>query len=143
MPDSTKTTLQAAIARFLNQERAGRFSDPVMKVLFQRLRSHVFSRVSASSSIERVRAASTAGETLAMAGFPEFVARVGEVVECLRRVAEVDWRAHGVWYEQVAAEVQGLGRKWRVEAGDGVVEPAGVGGGIGGASRTGIEICGM
>jgi hypothetical protein len=74
-------------------------------VLSSRLRSHVFSRVVAKTSGERVRAASGASEALATAGLPEFVTQVGEMVELLRKVADVDWASHAVWYEQVAREV--------------------------------------
>ena len=111
MPPATKTALQAACTRFLSQAAAGRFTDPVLKVLFQRLKSHVFARVSANSSQERVRAASTASEGLASAGLPEFSAHVGEMVDLLGRVGEVDWQGHGVWYEQIAVEVQGAGER--------------------------------
>lgn len=63
----------------------------------------------AKTSSERVRAASGASEALATAGLPEFVTQVGEMVELLRKVAEVDWASHAGWYEQVAGEVSGAG----------------------------------
>jgi hypothetical protein len=105
LPPSTKTALQSAVSRVITQASAQRFTDPVAKVLSSRLRSHVFSRVVAKTSGERVRAASGASEALATAGLPEFVTHVGEIVEVLRKVAEVDWVSHAGWYEQVAKEV--------------------------------------
>ena len=109
LPPATKAQLVGTIGRFLSQAQTGRFSDPVLKVLFQRLKAHVLTRVSASSSGERVRAVSAASEGLAATGLSEFIGRVGELVDRLVRVSEVDRKAHGVWYETVAREVEGLG----------------------------------
>lgn len=109
MPAATKAQLGSTIARFLTQAADGRLADPVVKVLFQRLRTHVFGRVAASTSGERVRAASQASEGLASAGLPEFVGQVGEMVETLARVSEVDRKSHGLWYEQIAKEVEAMG----------------------------------
>ncbi|KAH0290180.1 Tcp11-domain-containing protein, partial [Aureobasidium sp. EXF-3399] len=109
LPPSTKTALQSAVSRVITQASTQRFTDPVAKVLGSRLRSHVFSRVVAKTSGERVRAASGASEALATAGLPEFVTHVGEMVELLRKVAEVDWASHAIWYEQIAREVSGAG----------------------------------
>ncbi|KIW05208.1 uncharacterized protein PV09_03751 [Verruconis gallopava] len=108
MPATTKTQLLGTISRLLPQAESGRFTDPVVKVLFQRLRTHVFNRLSASSSNERVRAASSAGEGLATSGLPEFIVHVGDIVDLLTRMSDVDRKSHGVWYEQVAAEVEAM-----------------------------------
>jgi hypothetical protein len=107
LPPSTKTALQSAVSRVITQASAQRFTDPVAKVLCSRLRSHIFSRVVARTSGERVRAASGASEALATAGLPEFVTHVGEMVEVLRKVSEVDWASHAGWYEQVTRDVTG------------------------------------
>ncbi|TKA61855.1 hypothetical protein B0A49_11352 [Cryomyces minteri] len=107
MPPTTRAQLANTITRFLAQAETGRLADPVMKVLFQRLKSHVFLRVSASSSGERVRAASNASESLATSGLSEFIVQVGGIVDTLGRISEVDGKAHGMWYEQVASEVNG------------------------------------
>ena len=104
LPPTTKSALHSATTRVITQASTHRFTDPVARVLFARLKSHVFSRVVAKTSSERVRAASGASDALATAGLPEFVSQVGEVVETLRRVGEVDWASHGGWYEQVARE---------------------------------------
>ena len=112
MPSHTRTQLSSAVSRFLTQAASGRrLTDPFMRVLFQRLKAHVLSRVSASSSGERVRAASTASEHLANSGLPEFGTQVGQMVEVLGRMSEVDRKCHGQWYDAIAAEV---------EAGEGV-----------------------
>ena len=108
MPPSTRTQLSSTITRLLTQAEAGKLSDPVMRVLFQRLKAHIFNRVSASSSGERVRAASTATEGLATTGLPEFVSHVGEIVEQLGKMSEVDRAAHGQWYEEIAEEMERL-----------------------------------
>lgn len=104
LPPATKTQLQAAIARLLGQAASGRLTDPVAKVLFTRLRAHVFARISAASSNERVRGVSTASESLATAGLPEFGAIVGAMVQLLNRISDADREAHGGWYETIAAE---------------------------------------
>ncbi|USP76505.1 hypothetical protein yc1106_03779 [Curvularia clavata] len=109
MPPSTRSQLSSTITRLLTQAEAGKLSDPVMKVLFQRLKTHIFNRVSASSSGERVRAASTAIEGLATTGLPEFVTQVADICEQLGKVGEVDRKCHGKWYEEIAEEMERLG----------------------------------
>ncbi|KAL1797385.1 hypothetical protein ACET3X_003991 [Alternaria dauci] len=109
MPSATRSQLSSTITRLLTQAEAGKLSDPVMKVLFQRLRTHIFNRVSASSSGERVKAASTATEGLATTGLPEFVSQVADICEQLGKVGEVDRKCHGKWYEEIAEEMERLG----------------------------------
>lgn len=109
MPPTTRTQLSNTINRLLAQATIGRLSDPVAKVLFQRLKTNVLNRVSASSSGERVKAASTATERLSNTGLPEFVGQVGEIVDTLGKISEVDRKAHAPWYEQIAAEVDAAG----------------------------------
>ncbi|KAK0326763.1 hypothetical protein LTR82_002606 [Friedmanniomyces endolithicus] len=113
MPGSTKMLLAGAIGRVFAQAAAAgagvgsggsRFTDPVLKVLFQRLRTHVLTRLSAETSGERVRAAASASEVLTSCGLGEMVGQVGGVVEVLERVRAVDWRSHGGWYGEIVAE---------------------------------------
>ncbi|KAJ5289392.1 uncharacterized protein N7443_009645 [Penicillium atrosanguineum] len=80
------------------------FSDPVAKLILSRLRSHVLSRLSASSASERVRATTTASQSLAGAGMPEFVNEVGQFVDELEKIREVDWLCHGAVYERLYEE---------------------------------------
>ncbi|KAL1871220.1 hypothetical protein Plec18167_007154 [Paecilomyces lecythidis] len=80
------------------------FSDPVARLILSRLRTHVFARLSASSAHERVKATSTASQSLAAAGMPEFVSEVGKLVDELEKVKEVDWLCHGTFYERVINE---------------------------------------
>ena len=105
MPPSTKSQLAGTVERVLGDTRSGQVNHPVMKVLLQKLKAHVFSRLAASSAEERVRAASTASQVLASGGLPEFVGRVGAVVDELAKVAEVDRGSHGKWYDEVAGRV--------------------------------------
>ena len=86
---------------------AASFGDPVARLILSRLRTHVLSRLSASSASERVRTTTTASQSLAGAGMPEFVNAVGKLVEELEKVREVDWLCHGVFYERVLDEVLG------------------------------------
>lgn len=82
-----------------HSETVPAFADPVARLILSRLRSHVLSRLSASSTNERVRATTTASQNLAAAGMPEFVNEVGKLVEELEKVREVDWLCHGGVYE--------------------------------------------
>lgn len=102
LPAATRTHLAGAIARSLSQAATSELSDPVTRLLSHRLRAHVLARLSASSAGERVRVASTASEGLAGVGLPEFVARVGAMVEELGRMGQVDRASHGVWYDHIA-----------------------------------------
>ncbi|PPJ59180.1 hypothetical protein CBER1_03054 [Cercospora berteroae] len=114
MPEGTKRSVQSTINKFFaqaaqvsipsgaQQVNSVRFSDPVLKVLFQRLKTHILSRLSAESSADRVRAASSASEKLAASGMAEFVPHVAVIVDLLERVRKVDWESHGVWYEEIA-----------------------------------------
>ncbi|OJJ49530.1 hypothetical protein ASPZODRAFT_58683 [Penicilliopsis zonata CBS 506.65] len=77
------------------------FNDPVARLLLSRLRAHVLGRLSASSASERVRATTTASQSLAGAGMPEFVGEVGKLVEELEKVREVDWLCHGEVYSRL------------------------------------------
>jgi hypothetical protein len=109
MPPATRTQLSATIARLLTQAESGKLSDPVLKVLFQRLKTHIFNRVSASSSGERVKAASTATEGLSTTGLPEFVSQVADICDQLSKVSDVDRKTHGKWYEEIAEELENGG----------------------------------
>ncbi|GAM84293.1 hypothetical protein ANO11243_022870 [Dothideomycetidae sp. 11243] len=112
MPESSSNMLQAAVARFSAQtasSQPARLTDPVLKILSQRLRSHLVLRSSVSTSQERVRAASAASESLASAGLPEFVAHIGDLVDLLGRMAYVDFASHGIWYERLTREMRDAG----------------------------------
>lgn len=105
MPSATKTQLLSAVTRFCTQASTatstGRFTDPVLKVLINRLRAHVLSRISAQTSIEKVRAAGTAAEQLTSYGLGEMAIQIGQMVELLGRIRLVDMQAHERWYEEI------------------------------------------
>lgn len=102
MPTSSKRQLSGQVERVLSDARAKQTTHPVMRVLFNKLKSHVMSRLWASSSEDRVRASSGASETLASIGLIEFVRHVGLMVDELVRVREVDRAAHGKWYDEIS-----------------------------------------
>lgn len=102
MPPSTKSQLTNTICRALHQHSAHQPTDPVMRLLHQRLKTHILTRCSASSASERVRATTTASSSLAASGLPEFSSQIGGVVDELLKVGEVDRAAHGMWYDEVA-----------------------------------------
>jgi len=103
MPPSTKSQLSGTIERVLVDARNSQATHPVMKVLLQKIKTHVFTRLSAASADERIRATTTASEVLASSGLPEFVVQIGALVEELTKVADVDRAAHGKWYDDIAA----------------------------------------
>lgn len=80
------------------------FTDPVARLMLSRLRAHVLARLSASSASERVHTTTTASQSLAGAGMPEFVNEVGKIVDGLNKVREVDWVSHGTVYERIWGE---------------------------------------
>ncbi len=109
MPATTKAQLCGTIERVLMDAKARQTVHPVMKVLFQKLKTHVFTRLSASSAEERIRATTTSSEVLASNGLPEFVEQIGTLVGELIRVGEVDRAAHGNWYDEVSLQVAAAG----------------------------------
>ena len=108
MPPTTKQQLANLITRFVTHaSTAAKFTDPVLKVLAQRLRAHVLLRLTASTTGERVRAAAGASDVLTACGLGEMGTQVAGLVERLEAVRRVDWEAHGEWYERVEGEVEG------------------------------------
>lgn len=77
------------------------FSEQISTFILKSLREHIFTRLSASSTAEKVRTTTQAAEQLSKMGMGEFVGGVAEVVDVLERVRKVDLRAHGRWYEDV------------------------------------------
>ena len=102
LPPTTKQQLTGTVTRLLTDARAGEVSHPVMKVLLKKIRMHVLARLVASSAEERIRTSTTASEVLGSSGMPESVARIGDIVQELGRIADVDRKAHGQWYDEVA-----------------------------------------
>ena len=71
-----------------------------------RLRGHILGRLAANTEKEKVKSASTASENLATLGLPEFVHKVGAIVEEIGRVGACDRECHGLWYELVASRAE-------------------------------------
>ncbi|KAL8666779.1 MAG: hypothetical protein Q9168_007423 [Polycauliona sp. 1 TL-2023] len=101
LPPTTKSQLSGTTERILLDGRNRQVSHPVVKVLLQKIKAHVYTRLSASSSDERVKAASSASQVLSSGGLAEFVVQIGAMVDELQRVADVDREAHGKWYDEV------------------------------------------
>lgn len=108
MPPSSRGHLASIITRFLAEARAQQLSDPVLKLLLQRLKLHLFNRLAAQSSVERVRVASTTSEGLAAIGIGEFIGQIGALAEELGKVAAVDQAGHQMWLRQIATDSEGL-----------------------------------
>ncbi|KAL8994592.1 MAG: hypothetical protein Q9169_005488 [Polycauliona sp. 2 TL-2023] len=101
LPPTTKSQLSGTTERILLDGRNRQVSHPVVKVLLQKIKAHVYTRLSASSADERVKAASSASQVLSSGGLAEFVVQIGAMVDELQRVADVDREAHGKWYDDV------------------------------------------
>ena len=82
------------------------FSEQISTFVLKSLREHVFVRLSASSTADRVRATTSTAEVLARAGMPEFVNDVGNMVDILERIKVVDLRAHSRWYDEIAMSLE-------------------------------------
>ncbi len=117
MPSATKSELKSFVGGVVEntfevadcRENGvnGGIRQPVMRILMNRLKQYILSRVSAQTSQEKVRAMSTASEGLASLGLPEFVAPVGKIVEETSSMEAVDREAHGGWYEEIEKKVAG------------------------------------
>ncbi|KAL8894750.1 MAG: hypothetical protein Q9192_004081 [Flavoplaca navasiana] len=105
LPANTKMQLFGTTERILLDGRNRQVSHPVVKVLLQKIKAHVYTRLSASSADERVKAASSASQVLSSGGLAEFVVHIGGLVDELQRVADVDREAHGKWYDDVIEAV--------------------------------------
>lgn len=111
MPTATKNHIRELVSRIISASAAvtsgtAELRDPVMRLLLVRLRAHFLGRLTANTEKEKVRSASTASEGLATLGLPEFVQRVGGMVDEIARVGAVDREAHGSWYEDVAVKIE-------------------------------------
>jgi hypothetical protein len=114
MPVATKSHIKDLVSRIISASAAvtdgpAELRDPVMRLLLVRLRAHFLSRLAAHTEKEKVRSASTASEGLATLGLPEFVQRVGGMVDEIGRVGALDREAHGSWYEDIATRVEAEG----------------------------------
>jgi hypothetical protein len=123
MPVATKNHIKELVARIVSAAvsipssppsnssptatpAATELRDPVMRLLMTRLRGHIFGRLAANTEKEKVKSASTASESLATLGLPEFVHRVGAIVEEIGKVGACDRESHGLWYELVASKAE-------------------------------------
>ncbi|KUJ12078.1 putative T-complex protein 11-like protein 1 [Mollisia scopiformis] len=111
MPAATKNHIRELVSRIVTASASistgtTELRDPVMRLLMTRLRGHIFARLAATTEKEKVKSASTASEDLAGKGLPEFVHKVGAIVEEVSKVGSLDRESHGVWYEVVAKKVE-------------------------------------
>jgi hypothetical protein len=114
MPAATKAHLRSLVTKCVaaGAETATAPSDstdqprePVLRLLLNRLRSHILARLTAGSASEKAKVTSTAGEKLASLGLPEFVEKVRDMVDELTKIGTVDRDTHGPWWEVVAEKV--------------------------------------
>lgn len=112
MPTATRNHLKALVRKFVGASmesaarREGEPREPVLRLLFNRLRSYIVGRLAAASASEKAKATSTAGEKLASLGLSESVDKVRDMVDMMSKVSSVDRDAHGVWWDRVAEAVE-------------------------------------
>jgi hypothetical protein len=115
MPAATKTHLRALVTKCVaasaeisasSAAEADQPREPVLRLLLNRLRGHILTRLSAASASEKVKATSTASERLAGLGLAEFVEKVRDMVDEMAKVGAVDRDTHGAWWEAVADRVE-------------------------------------
>jgi T-complex protein 11 len=111
MPTATKAHIRELVRRITDNSYQAASSgqaitEPVMRLLLARLHGHILGRVSAITASEKVKATSTASESLATLGLPEFVPSVGKIVDIIGRVGMIDREAHAIWYELIAKKVE-------------------------------------
>ena len=105
LPPSTRISVRGTIGRVLGDARSPQtMTQPVMKVLLQKLKNHIMSKLGASSAEERLRSSNTGSDVLAGSGMAEFMGRIGNMVNEMNKVKSVDWAAHGKWLDEVAAQ---------------------------------------
>ncbi|TVY22626.1 T-complex protein 11-like protein [Lachnellula hyalina] len=118
MPAATKNHIRELVTRIVgisasisgppsdSTTSSSELRDPVMRLLMTRLKGHIHTRLTARTEREKVKSASTASESLATLGLPEFVQKVGAIVEEMGKVGALDREAHGLWYELVAKKAE-------------------------------------
>ncbi|KAK2625134.1 hypothetical protein QTJ16_005503 [Diplocarpon rosae] len=111
MPAVTKSHIRDLVLRIVTTSAAissgtTELRDPVTRLLMTRLRGYILSRLAASTEKEKVKSASTASEKLASLGLPEFVHKVGAIVDEMAKVGALDRQSHGIWYEGIAKKVE-------------------------------------
>jgi len=103
-PVTTLDAVRNAVTRILERGTA----DPVVRVVCNRVRGFVRERLLASNSQDKVRLASTAGETLTGWGVGEWIGEMGGVVERTLVWAEVDKGVSGGFYNEILRVEGGL-----------------------------------
>ncbi len=111
MPVATKNHIKELVSRIVAASTSistgsADLRDPVMRLLMTRLRGHILGRLGANTEKEKVKSASTATESLATLGLPEFVHKVGVIVGEIGKVGALDRESHGRWYEVVAENAE-------------------------------------
>ncbi|KAI9642724.1 hypothetical protein NHQ30_008455 [Ciborinia camelliae] len=105
MPMATKNHIRELVKRIVATASAASFGaelgEPVMKLLMTRLRGYLMHRLAKESP----RNDGNGNEGIAGLGMPEFVARIGGIVDVLSKMGRVDKEAHGIWYEVVEKNV--------------------------------------
>ncbi|ESZ90870.1 hypothetical protein SBOR_8739 [Sclerotinia borealis F-4128] len=102
MPMATKNHIRELVKRIVAAASAassseGELREPVMKLLMARLRGYLIQRLAK----ENPRNDGNGNEGIAGLGMPEFVAKIGGIVEVMGKMGRVDKEAHGIWYEVV------------------------------------------
>ncbi|KAF7855367.1 hypothetical protein EAF04_010110 [Stromatinia cepivora] len=102
MPMATKNHIRELVKRIVaaasaSSSNEGELREPVMRLLMTRLRGYLIHRLAK----ENPRNDGNGNEGIAGLGMPEFVAKIGGIVEVMGKMGRVDKEAHGIWYEVI------------------------------------------
>ncbi|QSZ31940.1 hypothetical protein DSL72_001509 [Monilinia vaccinii-corymbosi] len=108
MPMATKNHLRDIVKRIVAAASGvsfveGELREPVVKLLMSRLRGYLIQRLAKENP--RNDGNGNGNEGIAGLGMPEFVSKIGGVVEMMGKMGKVDKDAHGIWYEVVEKAV--------------------------------------
>lgn len=104
MPIAIKNHIRSLVDRTVSalNSRPPELGDAVLRLLMNRLRGYIFSRISTRSEKEKIRTGGSVSDSLVALGLPEFAQKVGDIIHEMGRVSVVDREAHGRWYEQIS-----------------------------------------
>ncbi|RPA97900.1 Tcp11-domain-containing protein [Choiromyces venosus 120613-1] len=93
----------SAITRIATRSGSQEHQDPVVRVVSNRLLGFVLARLNAGTSKEKVRLATSGGDTLTSFGMAEWISEVGAFVERSVALADLNRNCYAVWYDGILA----------------------------------------
>ncbi|KAI5809653.1 T-complex protein 11-domain-containing protein [Peziza echinospora] len=101
LPPTVQTHLKSALTRITSAAH----TDPVVRLIFNRLRNFIAVRLDAQGSRQRVKLASAVSETLSSYGMEEQIEDVSELLESVERLAGYNRVTYQEWYDRILEEL--------------------------------------